>query len=380
MESHTVCFPNPCIEEKYTTYLSALTEKTEENYQDFSGTFNDLRLFQEEFIKNELDDLEEPLRRRTIAEISGYGPLENLINDQFITEIIINSPKDLWIERKGQLIKYKDHFVNKESYISFIERLCEEAQIQFDLKMPLTDGHWQGFRVHIVAPPLTPHFVKLTLRRTADSPWTFEKLINLNWAERDQISFIKDSIQSKKNILFIGPTNSGKTSVLNACLQEVSDSERIVCIEDTDELKLSNSASVKLLTRKVNQNDFHEVDLGRLVKESLRMRPDRLVLGEARGPEAKDLLMALATGHRGSFCTLHADSARQALIRLEMLIQLGAPQWSLSAIRNLILLSIDQIVLVKKAGELRCLWGLYELSSLENTGFCLETLYERKSY
>jgi pilus assembly protein CpaF len=175
----------------------------------------------------------------------------------------------------------------------------------------------------------------------------------------------------------IGPTGSGKTAVLNACLAEISKDERVVILEDTDELRCANPLSTKLLSRWDSQKILSEVTLSDLVRLSLRLRPDRLVMGEVRGPEAKDLLMALSTGHRGSLATLHAETAQQALLRLEMLIQLGAPQWSLQAVRQLIHLSLDVIVVLKMEGRRRRLHGMWRLSSLETFGFTLEPIAER---
>ena len=181
-------------------------------------------------------------------------------------------------------------------------------------------------------------------------------------------------IERRKNILFLGPTGCGKTTVLGACLKELASSERVVILEDTDELPRPNTASSKLLTRPQQGSTLPEVTLSDLVRQSLRMRPFRLVMGEVRGAEAKDLLLALATGHSGSMGTIHSADARQALLRLEMLVQLGAPQWSLQAIRQLIHLSVEALVVCGYEGGQRRLHGLFQVAALESIGFLLEPI------
>ena len=187
--------------------------------------------------------------------------------------------------------------------------------------------------------------------------------------------FLKKIIQLQKNFLVIGSTGEGKTTVVNALLSETDSYERSLIIEDTQEIQLPNSLSIRLLTRDETQNGLCSVDQGQLVKRALRLRPDRLVMGEIRGNEAKDFIMALSTGHRGSFGTLHAKDPQQALLRLEMLIQMGAPHWKLSAIRRLLSLSLDLIIATKKdsSGQ-RKLEGIYRINSLEENGFLIERL------
>ena len=215
----------------------------------------------------------------------------------------------------------------------------------------------------------------ISLRRHPKNPWTFQKLKETGWANAEQIELLQKMVEKKENFLIIGGTGSGKTSLLNACLQHLQQNERAVIIEDTSEIKAPNAISCKLLTRQDAQGVLAPIDQTELVRQSLRMRPDRLVLGEIRGPEAKDLLMALSTGHAGSFATLHATDARQALLRLEMLIQLGAPYWSIEAIRNLIFLSLQKIVVVHRNKDSRReLAGIFQISSRESSGILIDQL------
>jgi len=313
------------------------------------------------------------IKTRIFDEYFGAGPLEPLFQDHLITEIIVNGGDSIWFERQGRLQRADDVFLSELTYRNFIARLSRDAGIQATLDCPFADGRWRDARVHLIIPPASGDQAVITLRRHPDSPWTFASLAARGWASETALRALRDLVQNRRNFLIVGGTGSGKTSALNACLGEFGAAERTLIIEDTSELRAPNAASSKLLTRRDAQGLLREIDQGELLRQALRMRPDRLVMGEIRGGEAKDLLMAFATGHSGCMGTLHADSARQALLRLEMLIQLGAPQWSLSAVRTLIWLSLHAIVVVgrTKEGERR-LEGIYKIASLEDIGFLIE--------
>ena len=301
------------------------------------------------------------------------GALEPLFLDSAITEIIVNGPDSIWYERHGLLKRLDDCFISNLTYRNFIERLSREAGIQASLDCPFADGLWRDCRVHLIIPPASGEHAVVTLRRHPVLPWTFEELQTHSWAKPEGLQALKELVQRRSNFLIIGCTGSGKTSVLNACLTSLDTSERTLIIEDTSELKVPNDVSSKLLTRRDSQRLLRDIDQGELLRQALRMRPDRLVMGEIRGGEAKDLLMAFATGHSGCIGTLHADSARQALLRLEMLIQLGAPQWGLQAVRTLIWLSVQAIVVVARTKEgARKLEGVYRVAALDEVGFLIE--------
>ncbi|HVK62519.1 MAG TPA: ATPase, T2SS/T4P/T4SS family [Bdellovibrionales bacterium] len=315
------------------------------------------------------------IRERLQREYFDAGPLVPLLSDSDVTEIIVNGPDSIWVERRGSLSMIEDRFLTALTYRNFVARLCREAQIIASLDCPFADGVWRGCRVHLIIPPASGEHAVVTLRRHPENPWTLDRLKEREWASASAIDALKALIRDHRNFLVIGGTGSGKTSVLNACLGEIESSARVVTIEDTSELKLPNRASTKLLTRRDPQGHLREIDQSELLKQALRMRPDRIVLGEIRGGEAKDLLMAFATGHKGCMGTMHADSARQALIRLEMLVQLGAPQWNLHAVRSLIWLSLNAVVVVGRteSGE-RKLDGIYRIASLEEIGFLIEKM------
>ena len=313
-------------------------------------------------------------RDRVYNELIEYGPIQPLLQREGINEILINNAHSIWYELHGKMCQLRDQFYSKISFDNFVHRICYESKIKIDLAQPSQDANWRSFRLHIVRPPITQSTC-ISLRAHPTSPWNFEKLQQNHWAHPQAISTIQDLIQQKKSFLIIGPTGSGKTSVLNSCLNETNGDERCIVLEDTSEIALPNEISIKLLTRKNLNSTFRNYDLSALVQQSLRMRPDRIIVGEMRGEEAKGFLMALSTGHGGGMSTLHAENSKQALLRLEMLIQLGAPQWSLHSIRTLIHLGLSHIICLNKN---RTLQSIHKISSLEPNGLLLEHLFQRQ--
>lgn len=329
----------------------------------------------EEFLRAAIAKFPGDRRRRLEEEFFGCGPLSALLTDEAVNEIVINGAHEIWFEKGGAFQALEDKFNDALTYRGFIDRLCGEAGIKVDLAKPFADGRWREFRVHLGCAPMTHADYLLTLRRIRSAPWTMDDLKAGAWATDEQFAVLQDLIDQKKNLIFIGPTGCGKTSVLGACLKRLPANERVVTIEDTDELPRANSASSKLLTRTAGMGDaLPEITLTDLVRQSLRMRPERVVMGEVRGGEAKDLLLALATGHGGSLATLHASDARQALLRLEMLVQMGAPQWNVQAIRQLIHLSVDTVVVCGFENGKRKLRGAHRIAGLESFGFLLEQI------
>jgi pilus assembly protein CpaF len=358
---------------------SDLSKRVEEIHERFQQTWNfDGRDFAKPSIDQVLRGLiaEYPAeeRERLANEFFREGPLTSILSETGLQEIIVNGRKDIWIESAGLFRKHSDEFLSELTFKNFIDRICAEAELKIDLAQPFTDGRWRDFRVHLGRAPLTDCDFHLSLRKVPENPWTLKSLVEAGWADTAKVAVLKDQIEKRKNILYVGPTGCGKTTVLGASLRELAENERVVIIEDTDELRRPNSASTKMLTRGTGSPSLPEVTLSDLVRQSLRMRPSRLIMGEVRGPEAKDLLLALATGHSGSLGTLHASDPRQALLRLEMLVQLGAPQWSVQAVRQLIQLSVDTLVVCGNENGHRCLKGIYKVAALESFGFLLEDI------
>lgn len=317
------------------------------------------------------------LTQRILDEYLGYGPLSAIFSDESISEILVNGPNSIWIEKHGQLQEHSDIFYSALTYKNILDRICTTANIFTTTEHPVCDGSLDEFRICLVAGDLTHQYPQYSLRRHPKNPWSFEKLQNQGWTSEAKIDLIKDILKRKENFLIVGPTGCGKTSVINACMQEFATNERALIIEDTNELSLPNSVSSKLIARKDPQNILPEISQTDLIRTALRLRPDRIIMGEIRGNESKDFLMSLATGHGGSFGTIHAENPAQALIRLEMLIQMAAPQWNLQAIRKLIHLSLKYIVTLERTKEgARRLKSIYQINSLEDSGFLLDSLTE----
>jgi pilus assembly protein CpaF len=311
-------------------------------------------------------------KNRIFSEVEGLGPIQTLVLDEEISEIIINGPDEIIFEKQGQLYRHEDSFLNLHSFESFIHRISKAINNHVSLEKPFATGRFLNLRVQIVGSCLTQTFTALSFRRPQ------KQVLNLaKWASEEEVNFIKKIIEENKNFLIIGSTGSGKTTLLNSILNELAPTNvRSLLLEDVPELVKPNTASLNLYTREALGESIPAVTLGDLVRTSLRLRPDRIVMGEVRGGEAKDLLMALSTGHRGSFGSLHADHPQQALLRLEMLIQQGAPQWNLESIRRLISLSLDYLIAVEKdkSGK-RKLSGIYKISSQESSGFLLDKVF-----
>ncbi|MCB0369110.1 MAG: CpaF family protein [Bdellovibrionales bacterium] len=357
--------------------ISKITEITYDEYalgDDVNQEYNKNKiniLFED--MTNNFKDSE---KKRIFNEFFSNGPLESLLSDSTISEIIVNSPNSIYYEKFGILHQHDDHFFSDFTYEKFIERICDQTNSLLNLDFPFADTAYKNFRISIVDKCITHHYSSINFRRHPLQSWTFEKLLNADWCSESAFQELKKVISEKKNFLVIGSTGAGKTSVLNSFLNLTESNERSIIIEDTSEITVPNRACLKLLTKQDQTESKKDITQTDLVKKSLRLRPDRIVMGEIRGGEAKDFLMALSTGHKGSFATLHASDAHQALIRLEMLIQMGAPSWSLSAIRRLIFLSLEMIIVIGKNDKAeRILKGGYQLTALEEHGFLIEKVF-----
>jgi pilus assembly protein CpaF len=341
---------------------------------------NHLREKNSSFERSDLDsfiqanlNLTDQQKLRLTDEFCDWGPLKDLIEDRTVSEILVNGPKSIWFERHGRLYAFDDHFLSDITFNNFLDRLCHKAGVQINAERPTTNGHIDNFRLHLVGPELTHGQPALSLRRQSSAAWDLSALRQMNFFSLEQQQQVERIIESHESFIVVGPTGSGKTTFLNACLKGVKPDERCVLIEDTEELHLPNNLCTRLLTRVDMHGTLPTIDQTELVKQCLRMRPDRLIIGEVRSAEAKDLLLALSTGHNGSMGTLHASSAQQALFRLEMLVQMGAPFWTAQIIRRLIGLSLKYIFVAEKTQDgQRRLEGIYMISGFEDMGLLLE--------
>lgn len=307
-------------------------------------------------------------------ELLGLGCLEPLLVDESITEILVNQFDQVFIEKNGFLSRSADHFYSEHTYLAALDRLSQSCSSYLNREKPFVEAQYKKWRITIVFSELSRGSHLLSIRKQPSTVWSLGRLRELNWCDDNQLELIKKIFADKKNFLVVGGTGSGKTSFLQSLLQEFPEHDRAVIIEDTQELHLPNLTSCSLLTRQDPSKSVGDVTMDDLLKRALRLRPDRLVVGEIRGPEAKSLLMALATGHDGSFGSMHARTAAEALLRLEMLIQMGAPQWNLKSIRNLIAMTLQIVFVVGKINGTRKLLGIYQVTSVEDTGVLLQRI------
>lgn len=310
-----------------------------------------------------------------LITLTELAPLIKLLNDTDVTEILVNSARDIYFEKQGQLKRSADLFLTADHYLAAIDRLTESGQTFLNREKPFIETQMGDWRLTLIFSEISGRCPLLSLRRRSQIPWNLEKLCAANWCAVREYEFLSEALIEKRNILVVGPTSSGKTTVLQALLHSLEASERVLIIEDTQELNLPNQASASLLTRAHVNANVGAIDLTELIQKALRLRPDRLVIGEVRGPEAYALLLALSTGHEGSFGSLHARNTQEALLRLEMLVQLGAPNWSLQSIRRLISLSLDLIVTVEKTPQGRRLKEIAQLHSAEEMGVTTEKVF-----
>lgn len=306
-------------------------------------------------------------------ELLGYGPIESLLQNPEITEILVNSWNSVYFETGGKLQKSDDHFFSEQTYQAALERLAQSCGTYLSREKPFVEAQLQNKRITIIFGEVSRGSPILSIRVQPKSSWTLATLLQNKFITPAQNEIAEAILYKKNNFLVVGSTGSGKTSFMQALINKIN-SERLVIIEDTQELQLPGPLSVSLLTRQDPAQTVTDIHMDDLIKRALRLRPDRLIIGEIRGKEATSLLQALATGHDGSFGSLHAKSAPEALLRLEMLIQMGAPQWHLNSIRKLIAMTVQYIFVVEKNQSSRKLKAIYEICSLEESGLTLTEL------
>ena len=271
-------------------------------------------------------------------EINGYGPLTELLKDENITEIMVNSPSEIYIELDGNLIKDESvSFINDEHIIRTIQKLIEPMGRTIDSSSPMVDSRLKdGSRINAVIPPLATKGPVITIRKFKASISSADELIRLGTITPDMAKFLEACVKSKLNILVCGGTGSGKRTLLNILSSFIPEKERIITIEDAAELRLSQPHVITLETRTTNYEKSGEVTIRDLVRNSLRMRPDRIIVGEVRGKEAFDMLQAMNTGHEGSLTTLHANGNLDALHRLETMVLMANIDLPVRAVREYI--------------------------------------------
>jgi pilus assembly protein CpaF len=282
---------------------------------------------------------------QVIADIMGYGPLEPLLRDTTIDEVMVNGPNSVYVERHGKIEHVSTRFDSELHVMRIIDRIVSPLGRRVDEAQPYVDARLpDGSRVNVIIPPLALNGPTITIRKFAKTPFTAEQLIQRGSFSAEFIEFLKAAVQAKLNIVVSGGTGTGKTTMLNLFSAYISNDERIVTIEDAAELQLRQEHVISLESRPKNIEGKGEVTRGDLVVNALRMRPDRILVGEVRSGEALDMLQAMNTGHEGSMTTIHANSPRDALHRLETMVLMAGFDLPLRAIREQVASALDMIV------------------------------------
>ena len=285
------------------------------------------------------------LFEQIVAEILGFGPIEPFLADDTVTEIMVNGPKNIYVERGGKISRTNAQFESNDHVMRIIDRIVAPLGRRIDEAQPYVDARLpDGSRVNAVIPPISLVGPTITIRKFFKIPLTVEQLISFGSVTPEAVEFLKACVQARLNIMVSGGTGSGKTTFLNILSGFIPDDERIVTIENAAELQLRQEHVVTLESRPPNIEGRGEVSIRDLVINSLRMRPERIIVGECRGAEALDMLQAMNTGHDGSLTTLHANSARDALARLETMVLMAGMDLPHRAIREQISSAIDCIV------------------------------------
>src|SRR5205823_1834566 len=285
------------------------------------------------------------LERWLEDRLFGLGELAPLLRDDRVTEVMVNGTRGVWVERDGRLEETAIHFADPEEILVLIERLVAPLGRRIDLASPLVDARLpDGSRVHAVIPPISLVGPVLTIRRFAQRALSPDDLVRNGTLPPDAMAYLVAAVRERRSILVSGGTSSGKTTTLNALAFAIGPDERIVTIEDAAELRLPQANPVALETRAPSVEGYGAIDVRTLLRNALRMRPDRIVVGEVRGGETLDMLQAMNTGHRGSLTTAHANGPYHALIRLETMALMAGVDIPLAAVRDQIRHGIDVVV------------------------------------
>ncbi|MDQ1613811.1 MAG: pilus assembly protein CpaF [Pyrinomonadaceae bacterium] len=315
-------------------------------------------------------------------ELFGLGPLEPLLADSTISDILVNSPQNIYIERRGKLERTNVTFKDDEHLMRVIERIVSSVGRRIDESSPMVDARLaDGSRVNAIIPPLSLDGPVLSIRRFGAEPLRMSKLIEIGALTKDIADMFEMCVNARLNVLISGGTGAGKTTLLNALSAYIPEEQRIVTIEDSAELQLQQPHVVRLETRPPNIEGRGEVTQRDLVKNALRMRPDRIVIGEVRGGEAIDMLQAMNTGHDGSLTTVHANTPRDALARLETMIQMTGMKLSERAMRQQIASALNLVIQAARLSDgTRRVVSISEITGMEGDTITMQEIFmfERK--
>ena len=316
-----------------------------------------------------------------LDESIGLGPLERLLEDSSISEIMVNAPDEIWVERGGRLQRHAGAFTDDAAVRSVIERIVAPLGRRIDESSPMVDARLaDGSRVNAIIPPLALRGPALTIRRFARSLKGPQDLIDAGAASIEMFDFLRVCVERRRNIVISGGTSSGKTTLLNVLSNLIPSGERIITIEDAAELSLRHAHLVQLEGRPPNLEERGEITIRDLVRNALRMRPDRIVVGECRGGETLDMLQAMNTGHDGSLTTVHANSPRDVISRLEVMTLMAGMDLPVSAIREQVAAAIDVVVhQARFADGSRRITSIMEVTGIESGRVQMQPLFEYRA-
>lgn len=321
----------------------------------------------------------EAIRSAILDELFAYGPITPLLSDPTVSEIMVNGRHSVYIEREGKLLAAGVGFVSEDSLRATIDRMVSRVNRRLDESSPFVDARLpDGSRVNAIIPPVSLSGCCLTVRKFRQAPYSMEELVQTGMLTGEAARYLGEAVRQRMNIIVSGGTGAGKTTLLNALSQHVPDGERIVTIEDAAEIRLHKPHVVRLEARPPNIEGKGAVTIRDLVRNSLRMRPDRIIVGECRGGEALDMLQAMNTGHDGSITTGHANGPRDMLRRLETMVLLSGVEIPIKAIREQIASAIDLVVHVCRVPEgKRVLSSIMEVTGAGESQILLQEIFQR---
>jgi pilus assembly protein CpaF len=323
-------------------------------------------------------------RERLIAELAddilGHGPLERPLADETVTEIMINGPFDVWVEREGRLFETSVQFTDESHLRRVINKIVAQVGRRIDESSPMVDARLpDGSRVNAVLPPLSLSGPLVTIRKFSKRRLDMDDIVRLGTLSYESVDFLNRCVQAELNMVISGGTGTGKTTLLNAMSTAIPDRDRIVTIEDAAELRLNQRHVLRLEARPKNIEGEGEIPIRSLVRNSLRMRPDRIIVGEVRGAEALDMLQSMNTGHDGSLSTVHANSPRDALARIETMVLMAGYDLPVKAIRQQVASALDLIIHLERLQDgSRRVTAISEVQRMESDVITLQSLYEFK--
>ena len=323
-------------------------------------------------------------RQRVVTElmhdIKGLGPLEPLLQDPDISDILINGVSSAYVERRGRLEPVSVHFRDAQHLVHIAQRIAGQIGRRVDESSPMVDARLpDGSRVNIIIPPLALDGAAISIRRFVMRGTSLEDMAGHQVLSPAMAELFRIGVKARLNILIAGGTGAGKTTFMNALSREIPDGERLITIEDAAELQLQQPHVVRLETRAMSAEGTGQITMRDLLVNTLRMRPDRIIVGEVRGAEANEMLQAMNTGHPGSMCTLHANNPRDALIRLENMLMAGGSEIPLAALRRQVAGAIDMVVqLARLRSGHRCVTSVTNVVGMENDVVTTEEMWRRR--